>query len=106
MDYFSKWAVEKFLVCFHQRFLRQVKKPTDIESGVVVYEHDNLLRYTSHTTITIAFLLPVISTIILYRMQNPSVRLSLTALFTFVFGFCLIIFTNAEKREIFTAVAA
>lgn len=105
-DYFSKWVVEKLLVWSHQQFLHQVKKPSDIESGVTVYESDNLLRYTSYTTTIIASLLPVISTIVLYNAQKVSIRLGLTALFTFIFGFCLTFFTNAERREIFTAVAA
>jgi hypothetical protein len=76
MDYFSKWVVEKFIIWFHYRFWHQVKKPIDVESGVVVYEDDNFLRYTSHTTTIIASLLPVISTIVLYRVQNVGIRLS------------------------------
>jgi hypothetical protein len=106
MDSFSKWIAEKFLVWFHHRFWPQMRKPGDLESGVAVYEDDKVLRYTSHTTTAVASLLPVVSSIILYRVQDVGVRLGLTALFTFIFGFCLAIFTNVQRREVFTAVAA
>jgi len=75
MDHFSKWVIEKFIIWFHRCIWHQVKKPIDVESGVVAYEEDNLLRYTSHTTTIIASLLLIISTVVLYRVHNGGIRL-------------------------------
>jgi len=74
MDSFSKWIVEKFLSWFHLRIWHRVKKP-DIEAGLVEYEDETILRYTSHTTTVIASLLPIISTIVLYHVQDVGARL-------------------------------
>ncbi|PMD62034.1 uncharacterized protein K444DRAFT_525568 [Hyaloscypha bicolor E] len=106
IDRFSKWFVERFLVWFHRRFWHQVKQLNDIESGMAVYEDENLIRYTSHATTIVASLLPVISTIILYRVQDIGLRLGITAIFTFIFVFCLAFFTDAQAPEIFAATAA
>jgi hypothetical protein len=106
IDRFSKWFVERFLVWFHRRFWHQVKQPNDIESGMAVYEDENLIRYTSYATTIVASLLPVLSTIILYRVQDMGLRLGTTAIFTSIFAFCLAFFTDAQAREIFAATAA
>ena len=53
----------------------------------------------------IASLLPILAILALYFEQNTLKRIGITVAFTSTFGICLILFTSASIREVFTASA-
>jgi hypothetical protein len=54
----------------------------------------------------VSSLAPMVSIVVLYVVQNTSVRLGLVCAFTLLFSFVLALVTNARRIEIFAATAA
>ena len=107
-DTFSRWIVEHVIVWFHHLFCgRRGSSPQDLESGsMAVYDDEVVLRYTSYATTIVASSLPIVSTTILYFVQNMDTKVILAAVFTFAFAVCLVVFTQARRVEIFAATSA
>lgn len=105
-DQFTTWVTERLVLWFHRLLWHKVKRPSDVESGIVTYDEKCLLRYASVTTTLLASLLPVTATTVLYYVQDMRAKLGLIAGFTLVFALCLTTFTSAKKGQIFTAIAA
>ncbi|KAG9236257.1 hypothetical protein BJ875DRAFT_503479 [Amylocarpus encephaloides] len=104
-DPFSCWFSEKFVPWFHHIFWHRVKKPQDLETGIARYRDDAIHRFTLSITTVVASLLPVLAIIILYCVKSMSTRLGLVGLFTTIFSFSLMVFTNAKRGEIFAATS-
>lgn len=82
-----------------------MKKPDDIESGIVSYEDTTLQKFISHITTIIASSLPILAITVLYYIGAMNARLGLIALFTIVFTTCLSFFTNTTRVEIFISTS-
>jgi hypothetical protein len=81
---------------------------SDVESGLALTEHaesklENIVRLV---TLVIAAALPALSIFALYFVKRTTIRLGIIMAFSMLFSACLVVFTNARKVEIFTAVAA
>lgn len=100
-DSFSRWFAVTLLRCFHGVLGRHFKKPDDPENGIVSYTEKTIQRYTSHVTTIVASLLPVAATITLRFVRRLAVQLILIALFSFLFTYCMALFTKATRGEIF-----
>ena len=100
--------MEHLIVWFHHLFCgTRGYDPEDLESGsMAIYDDEVVLRYASHATTIVASSLPIVSTTVLYFVQNKNTRVILAAVFTFIFVACLVVFTQARRVEIFTAAAA
>ncbi|KAE9365191.1 hypothetical protein N431DRAFT_496331 [Stipitochalara longipes BDJ] len=104
-DAFSSWFAQRFIRWVHHILWHRMKKPDDVESGIVSYEDKVLQKFTLHITTIIASLLPIVAIIALYLIGPMNERLGLMALFTVVFTACLSVFTNAKRGEIFIAAS-
>ncbi|KAE8450289.1 hypothetical protein EG329_006717 [Mollisiaceae sp. DMI_Dod_QoI] len=60
-DPFSLWFTRKFIRWIHHILWHRIKKPDDVESGIVSYEDTTLQKCTSHITTIIASLLPILA---------------------------------------------
>jgi len=100
-DVFTNWVTVKLMRWFHHVFGHRVKKPQDPESGIASYEAGTIQRYTSHVTTIVSSLLPILAIITLQFVQAGNIQLGLITLFSFVFTFCMTIFTTATRGEIF-----
>ena len=100
-DLFFIWFAQKFIYWFYYIFWHRIKKPDDIESGIVLYKDTTLQKFTSHIIIIIASLLPILAIAVLYCIGAMNARLGLITLFMIVFTTCLLFFTNAIRIEIF-----
>jgi hypothetical protein len=107
-DKISQWIVEHLVIWIHHYILNgRSSKPDDLESGpLAVYDDEIVLRCTSYATTIIACSLPIVSTTVLYFLQNQNTRVGLAAVFTLIFVVCLVVFTQARRVEIFAAAAA
>ena len=104
-DIFSMWFSQRFIPWFHQKLWYRVKKPTDLESGIVSYDDSSLQKVTSHFTTIIASLLPTLAIVVLYFIESIGFRLGLIAIFTSLLAICLSYFTSAYRGEIFIATS-
>jgi hypothetical protein len=104
-DAFSMWFSQKFIHWFHHLLWHRIKKPNDIESGIVLYEDRTLQKYPAHIATVIASLLPILAIVVLYCVAAMNARLGLVAVFTVVSAACLSFFTNATRGEIFIATS-
>jgi hypothetical protein len=100
-DSFSRWFAVTILHCFHRLMGRHFNKPQDPENGIVSYTEKTVRRYTSHVTTIVASLLPVVATVALRFARGLTVQLVLIAVFSFVFTYCMTVFTKATRGEIF-----
>lgn len=100
-DSFSRWFAVTLLCCFHRLMGRHFKQPQDAENGIVSYTEETVRRYTSHVTTIVASLLPVVATVALRFAMGLALQLGFVAIFSFVFTYCMTVFTKATRGEIF-----
>ena len=78
----------------------------DAKTGLVDYSEAFLVTLADNISTVIASLLPVISTIVLYFIQDILARLGTIVGLMALFAMVLSIFTEAKRIEIFNATAA
>jgi hypothetical protein len=105
-DPFSNWVIHFLVRWFHHHIRQRIQKPSDEESGMLVYEEETVLGWTGRISTAVASLLPIISTVVLYFVSNTGLRLGLTAVFTLLFTVALMAFTKVRGMEVFVATAA
>jgi len=71
-----------------------------------MYSHDGIQRLTRSLTITVASMLPISVTIVLYIVKDTVSRLGIVAAFVALFSLALALFTQASLYEVFSATAA
>jgi len=54
----------------------------------------------------VAALLPLLSTVVLYTLQNDALKLSIVVVFSAIFALALATMTSARRIEVFAATAA
>ncbi|KUJ12860.1 uncharacterized protein LY89DRAFT_755993 [Mollisia scopiformis] len=107
-DLFYRWISEKIIKRFHRLLGHRFKKSRSEEqlSGTVIYGDSSVRRLTKSIATILACMLPILSTVILYLVQNMSKRLGIVTVFTAIFSISLVTLTNAEMADIFAATAA
>ncbi|TKA79572.1 hypothetical protein B0A49_02999 [Cryomyces minteri] len=106
-DLFSAWLGDHFMGWFEARFGHWIKrKDADVEGGLTHYKDTHLNAVSHFVGALLASLLPAISIIVLYFVQNMLARLGAIMAFSAVFAFTLAVFTKATRIEIFAATAA
>jgi hypothetical protein len=105
-DPFSEWVARQFIVWFHNWIGYQFNKTCDPDTGIIYYDDEKLLRLTYFVTTVSASLIPIISVIALYYVTTVSARLSLVAVFMFLFAANLTYFASAKRIDVFIATAA
>ncbi len=86
---------------------KETEKQRDSDSiSPFFYSDDVIQRLTRSLTITIASMLPMTVTIILYVVKDTVKRLGIIAAFTAIFSLALGLFTRASLQEVFSATAA
>jgi hypothetical protein len=105
-DPFSEWVVRQFIVWFHNWIGYRFHKICDPDTGIIYYDDEKLLRLTYFVTTVSASLIPIISVIALYYVTTVSARLSLVAVFMFLFAANLTYFASAKRIDVFIATAA
>jgi uncharacterized Tic20 family protein len=81
------------------------KKP-DVSYGNLTIDESTVFRFTFMVTSLIASLLPVVSIMLLVRMETLNARLGLIAAFNGILSMCLTIFTEAKRTDVFAVTAA
>jgi VIT1/CCC1 family predicted Fe2+/Mn2+ transporter len=104
-DIFSNWFSEKLLSFYHKVVRSRINRPVDMESGVCSYQDHIIQRCISCVTVTVASLIPILATVVLFYVRAMQARLVLVALFTTIFTISLTVLTNAKKAEIFAATS-
>ena len=105
-DPFSEWVARQFIVWFHNWIGHRFHKIGDPDTGIIYYDDEKLLRLTYFVTTVSASLIPIISVIALYYVESVLARLSLVAVFMFLFATNLTYFASAKRIDIFVATAA
>ena len=78
----------------------------DTEAGIVRYEESSVIVVTNIIGTVLSSLLPIISIIVLYLVEETLTRLDIMVVFTTLFSATLTIFTAARRVEIFASTAA
>ena len=107
-DPFSNWLSTRLVDIYDKIWGNRRKTPIteDPDSGIVEYEDTRLTAISNAVGVIFASLVPTISVLVLYFIQNMLVRIGLLVVFTAVFAAALAVFTKARKIEIFSAIAA
>jgi hypothetical protein len=75
-------------------------------AGSAVYSEEVILRLTKAVATIFACMLPVVSIIVLYVVQNMTKRLGIITAFAALFSISLVSMTNVGMADIFAATAA
>ena len=107
-DPFSTWLSTGLVDLFDRVWGNRRKEPirVDPDSGIVEYDNRRLSSISNGVGVTFASLVPTVSVLVLYFVNDMLVRLGLLIVFTAFFSAALATFTSARKIEIFSAVAA
>ncbi|CZR56439.1 uncharacterized protein PAC_06327 [Phialocephala subalpina] len=107
-DMFYRWIYDQVTNRFHRLLGHYFKDSRQEEelAGTVVYGEAYVRRLTKAVTTVLACMLPILSIVVLYLVQNMSKRLGIVTAFTAIFSTSLVVMTNAEMADIFAATAA
>lgn len=105
VDPFSRWVTGSGLQRWFACGLDCGRKPSP-KSETVSYSEKALLRLTSWVTTIVASVLPVMSILVLARVQSMQMRLAMVAMFNVLVSICLLVFSDAKRSEIFATAAA
>ncbi|KAE9970926.1 hypothetical protein BLS_004686 [Venturia inaequalis] len=101
-DPFTQWLWGPFLQFFHRIYSKF--SDADCEDGSYDYNSaTGLLMLARVTSMALASLLPTISILALYHINNDLWRIGFIAIFSVIFTACLSFFTAATRIEIFIA---
>jgi hypothetical protein len=105
-DVVTTWLIKLFLGPYHRLIGRRTKRSVDEDAGLFHY-NDGHLQIPAHIISTLfASLLPSLSIVVLYVVDDMTKRLGLIVVFTAVFSVALAGLTKAKTVEIFAATAA
>lgn len=104
-DPFSNLAVEKTIDYLFQCGCHRFMKPNRTH-GVIGYEDTTVFKITYWITSIVASLIPILSIVILYKVNSMKARLGIIAGFNVLISICLSGLTNAKRSEIFAITAA
>ncbi|TLD20917.1 ATP synthase subunit gamma [Venturia nashicola] len=101
-DPFTQWLWGPFLQFFHRIY----SKFSDADGADGSYDYNSaagILVLARATSMALASLLPTVSILALYHINNDLWRIGFIAIFSVVFTACLSFFTAATRIEIFIA---
>ena len=105
MDTFSRVlgakAVDWIMKCGGKRW-----KKVDIRFGTRAIHHETIYKLTFWLTSAIASILPVVSIILLVKMESLNGRLGIIAAFNALISICLTLFTEARRTDVFAVTTA
>lgn len=81
-------------------------KKVDVRFGTRAIHDETIFRFTFWLTSRIASLLPVVSIILLVKMESLNGRLGLIAVFNVLISMCLTFCTEARRTDVFAVTAA
>jgi len=105
-DVVTKWLIKLCLGAYHRFIGRRMKQNVNADADLTHYD-DEHLQIPAHIIGTLfASLLPTLSIVVLYIVDDMVKRLGLIAVFTAVFSVTLAGLTKARTVDIFAATAA
>ncbi|KAK4199459.1 hypothetical protein QBC40DRAFT_254963, partial [Triangularia verruculosa] len=106
-DPFTTFVTEKLLRAYHHLLGHRIGtgNVVDAERGHVSYSSSRISKASSLITTVLASTLPVLTILVLHRLDNTDVRIGVTAVFTAVFALAIALFSDAKRVEIFAATA-
>ncbi|KAI1214349.1 uncharacterized protein F4807DRAFT_455989 [Annulohypoxylon truncatum] len=117
---FSRFVANKALPLYHRlghstimerirdAFLRSrgSASATSVDTGIATYDDAGLVLISQFICTVIASLLPILSIIVLYLVENMGHRLALVAVFCVLFSSALWFMNDGELVEVFGATSA
>lgn len=79
---------------------------TSADTGIATYDDAHLISASEFICTVIASLLPILSIIILYLIENMGQRLALVGIFSALFSSALWFMNDGELVEVFGATSA
>lgn len=104
-DPFSSWITEKAISKLLKFKWLQSKELFNV-TGLKGLKDRTIFRVTEIITSVLASALPIASIVILYFVHSLEVRIGIIAAFNMLLSFCMAIFTNAKRTEVFAVAAA
>ncbi|KAF5547725.1 hypothetical protein FMEXI_5051 [Fusarium mexicanum] len=106
-DPFTNFVKEVLTFIFHRLCGERLNaaRAVDVESGLVSYSENTLMRASNLFTVIVSSALPVLTIFALNSLHTTAQRIGLTVGFTVLFAVILELFTNAKRVEIFAATA-
>lgn len=106
-DYFTEWLASRIAGVFHRclGYRCDIGEVIDEESGLRSYNDTRINTVSKIFSTVVSSILPVVTILVLYKIQNTWWRIGSSILFTALFAFFLSIFTEARRVEIFAATA-
>lgn len=105
MDTFSRVlgakAIDWIMKCGGKRW-----KKVDIRFGTRAIHDETVYKLTFWLTSAIASILPVVSIVLLVKMESLNGRLGIIAAFNVLISICLTFFTEARRTDVFAVTAA
>jgi hypothetical protein len=105
MDTFSRVvgakAIKWIIACGGSRW-----KKTDVRWGTQAIHDATIFKLTFWFTSSVAAIVPVVSIILLVKMDSLNGRLGIIAAFNVLISICLTLFTEARRTDVFAATAA
>ena len=105
-DPFSNWLSTRLVDIYDKVWGNRRKEPIAGNPDIVQYDDTQLTTISKAVGVVFASLVPTVSVLVLYFIENMLVRIGLLVVFTAVFSAALALFTSARKIEIFSAIAA
>ena len=105
-DPFSNWLSTGLVDIYDKVWGHRRKEPIAGNPDIVQYDDTRLTTISKAVSVVFASLVPTVSVLVLYFIENMLVRIGLLVVFTAVFSAALALFTKARKIEIFSAIAA
>lgn len=105
-DPFSSWLIKLLLMPYHEYIRCGQKETANLDANLYHYK-DSHLEYPAYVISTgLASLLPIISIVVLYAVDNMGKRLGIIAAFTSIFAMSVAFMTGARRVDVFAATAA
>ncbi len=90
----------------HENNIKQKAKPADFMTNTAYYSQKSISRLTSMIVVSLSSILPLVSILVLSKLEKLSTRVYVIAACTVVFSLCLGLVASPRKVEIFAAAAA